>query len=183
MKLGKQLSARSIRGFLRQSLLISLCVWSSVGAAGQPADLSGTWSLNLGASFFGGDHPFPDYTLTKVLHMNGQIMVQTESSSNGNIVNLPLPNGTVSRDFTLDGKEHVIPTPDMFPGQRGPDRRVLCEWQGDTLVVTEHNLPVDDAYYSENRLFLSADGSQLIEIIVKKFRFGDQSQRLVFGRL
>jgi hypothetical protein len=175
-------TAPATRLWRLRSLLAGLCICSGAAVSAPPVDLNGTWKLDVSASYLGEEHPFPDYALTRILRMDGSVLHQTEHAIHDNIVNIPLAESTVTTDFTVDGKEHVLKSPNPFPGGPAVERRFVCDWQGNTLVITESNVSTDEAYYSQWTYFLSADGSQLIEMAVAKNRFGDASQRLVFDR-
>lgn len=151
-------------------------------AAGQQVNLSGTWKLNLASSFMAGDHPSPDYELTKLLVQNGSNIRQTDTAKHVSVVNIPLPDSNVTIDLIADGREHDAEIPGSFPGMPPAKMKVSVEWQGGTLLITERNAASGSATLTSRRYFLSQDGAQLIELVEAHNSFGDTEQRLVFDK-
>jgi hypothetical protein len=77
---------------MRKCLIpITVAISLAVPVAAQPAGFSGTWKLNLPASFMGGDHPAPDYQLTKVLLQEGPAIHQTDIAVHVSVVTFLYP--------------------------------------------------------------------------------------------
>ena len=73
----------------RYLAVLAIALTMALPVAAQQGNLSGTWKLNLATSFMGGDHPAPDYELTKVLSQEGQTIRQTDVAKHVSIVNIP----------------------------------------------------------------------------------------------
>ncbi len=161
---------------------IAIILAMALPVAAEQVNLSGTWKLNLATSFMAGDHPYPDYEFTKVLIQEGQNIRQTDIGKHVSVVNIPLPDSRVSVDLIADGQEHDAELPGPFPGMPPAKLKVVAEWQGQTLLVTERNASAGSASVATRRYFLSADGAHLIELVEEHNSFGDTEQRLVFDK-
>jgi hypothetical protein len=164
----------------RICILIMLAGMGTLAAEGQKANLNGRWKLNVAKSFMGGDHPFSDYQLTKKIEQKGDTISMTDTAVHNSIVNIPLPDSTTSMDVAADGKEHEVELPPPFPGRPAQKVMVTASWQGCTLELSEVNSGL--ANYGKHRLFVSEDGSQLIDLVETHSTFGDSEQRLVFEK-
>ena len=168
---------------MRKCLIpITVAISLAVPVVAQPAGFSGTWKLNLPASFMGGDHPAPDYQLTKVLLQEGPAIHQTDIAVHVSVVNIPLPDSRATMDLIPDGQEHDAQVAAPFPGMPPSHLKVTTEWQGNTLVVTEQSAGTGRPSSTRRRYFLSNDGANLIELIEAHNSFGDSEQRLVFNK-
>ncbi len=147
---------------------------------GQKANLSGTWKLNVSKSFLAGDHPFRDYQLTKKIELSDQMISITSISVNASVVNIPLPDSITTMVTAFDGKEHAVKMPPSFPGTPPITMQVSANWQGCTLELREVTAGL--ANYGKERLLLSDDGSQLIDLVERHSTFGDTEQKLVFDK-
>jgi hypothetical protein len=161
---------------------LAIVLAMTLAAVAQQGNLSGTWKLNLATSFMGGDHPAPDYELTKVLSQEGQTIHQTDIAKHVSIMNIPLPDTNAKTDLTTDGQEHDMQAPGAFPGMPPAKLKVTAEWQGNTLLVMERNAGGGSPSSTERRYFLSEDGNHLIELVEGHNGFGDTEQRLVFDK-
>jgi len=166
----------------RYLAVLAIALTMALPVAAQQGNLSGTWKLNLATSFMGGDHPAPDYELTKVLSQEGQTIRQTDVAKHVSIVNIPLPDTNVTTELTTDGQEHDVQGPAPFPGMPPARLKVTAEWQGNTLLVMERNAGGGSPSSTKRRYFLSEDGAHLIELVEAHNGFGDTEQRLVFDR-
>ena len=153
---------------------------AALPALAQKVDLSGTWKLNVARSFMAGDHPFPDYELTKKIEQKGDTISITDMSVHASVVNIPLPDSTTTMEVAADGKEHAVQSPPPFPGMPPRTAQVTASWQGCTLQLRQVTSGL--ANYGVQRLFLSEDGRQLIILVEAHSTFGDTEQRLVFDK-
>jgi hypothetical protein len=160
----------------------TLATAMTLSAAAQQANLSGTWKLNMAASFLAGDHPSPDYEFTKVLVQGDRTIHQTDIATHVAMMNIPLPDTKVETELTPDGQEHDAETPPPFPGMPPAHLKVSAEWQGNNLLVTERSAGAGRLSFTQRRYFLSNDGSHLIELVEAHNAFGDTEQRLVFDK-
>lgn len=160
--------------------VILLASATALAAQAQRPNLSGTWKLSVAKSFMGGDHPYPDYALTRTIEQKGDAISITDASVHNSVVNIPLPDSTTTTSVTADGKEHKVTRPAGSPGAPPLKSEVTAEWQGATLEV--RRIVSGFADYSKHRLFLSEDGSQLIELVEQHTMYGDGEQRLVFDK-
>jgi len=161
---------------------IAIVAAIALPVAAQEVSLSGTWKLNLASSFMAGDHPSPDYELTKVLIQEGRNIRQTDIAKHVSVVNIPLPDSRVSTDLITDGQEHEAEAPGAFPGMPPAKLKVSAEWQGGTLLITERNAGTGSPSFATRRYYLSADGAHLIELVEAHNSFGDSEQRLIFDK-
>lgn len=152
----------------------------SLAAQAQKANLSGTWKLSVAKSFMGSEHPFPEYALTRTIVQTGDGISMTDVSVHNSVVNIPLPDATTKTEVAADGKEHEVTVPGSFPGMPPSKAKVKAEWQGGTLELVQ--VVAGLANYSKHRLFLSADGTQLIDLGEQHSGYGDGEQRLVFEK-
>ncbi|HEY6491078.1 MAG: hypothetical protein WCC26_01250 [Terracidiphilus sp.] len=164
----------------REFLMILLAGATALSAQTQGARLGGTWRLNVAKSFLGGDHPFSDYALTKTIVQTGDAVSITDASVHNSVVNIPLPDSTTTLEVAVDGKEHLQTQQAGFPGMPVSKAAVTAEWQGGTLEMVQ--VVSGFANYSKQRLFLSEDGSQLIDLVEQHSIYGDGEQRLVFEK-
>lgn len=153
---------------------------TSLAAHSQKANLSGTWKLSVAKSFMGSDHPFPEYQLTRKIEQKGDTVSITDNSVHNSVVNIPLPDSTTRIEVVADGKEHELELPAPFPGRPPAKAQVTASWQGATLELRQITSGL--ANYAKHRLFLSDDGSQLIDLVEQHSIFGDSEQRLVFDK-
>jgi hypothetical protein len=163
-------------------VLMALAAAMVIPAAAQKPDLSGTWKLNVARSFTAADHPAKDYELTKTIVQTAGSIKQTDHAVHVSMVNMPLPDSTVTMDLAADGQEHEITGASSFPGMPPPQLKVTVEWQGGTLLVSEAGMQFGGRSTTQRRYFLSDDGKQLIELIEGHSGFGDTAQRLVFDK-
>jgi len=161
--------------------LLVLSAALTISATAQKVDLTGTWKLNLGESFFGGEHPWPNYELTRMIDQKAAEIRQADNSVHANIVNIPIPDSKLTTEYIADGKERKMTGPIPFPGVPAPEIWVSAEWQGGTLLISEAN-GARGATTTTHRYFLSEGGHQLIELIEKHSTSGDKEQRLVFDK-
>jgi len=154
----------------------------TISTSAQKTNLSGAWKLNLEKSSFGGEHPWPNYELTRTIDQKATEIRQTDNFVHANIVNIPLPDSRFTTEYILDGKERKMTGPIPFPGVPAPEIWVSATWQGGTLLISEAS-GARGAVTATHRYFLSEDGQQLIELIEKHSTFGDKEQRLVFDKL
>jgi hypothetical protein len=152
----------------------------SLGAQAQKANLSGTWKLNVAKSFMGSDHPFREFALTRTIVQTGDAITMTDASVHNSVVNIPLPDATTKIEVAADGKEHETTMPGNFPGLPPSKAMVKAEWQGGTLELVQ--VVSGLANYSKHRLFVSTDGTQLIDLVEQHSGYGDGEQRLVFEK-
>jgi hypothetical protein len=143
-------------------------------------NLDGNWRLNVSRSFLGGDHPFDDYQLTKRIEHRGDTISITDTSVHNSVVNIPLPDSATTLSVATDGHEHELELPGGFPGSPPAKVRVTADWQGCALELRQVTSGL--AIYAVHRLFLSDDGSQLIDQVEQHSIFGDSEQRLVFDK-
>lgn len=167
---------------IRLRYLLILAAASGAMAAAQTPNLSGTWKLNTTVSFFGGEHPANDYQLIKIIAAQGESIDITDIQVHANRVNIPLPDSKLQTELVPDGKERPGQAPPMFPGLPPLSFAVTTEWQGATLFIRRVGSSSSFATNSQMRYYLSADNSQLIELVESHFLFGDSAQRLVFDR-
>ncbi len=152
----------------------------TLAAAAQKANLSGTWQLNVATSYMGGDHPFSDYQLTRKIEQKQDAIAITDVSVHNSVVNIPLPDSTTTMEIATDGKEHEVHLPGMWPGQPPTKEMVTAAWQGGTLELRQVTNGL--AIYAKRRLFLSEDGSHLVELVEQHSIYGDLEQRLVYDK-
>jgi hypothetical protein len=168
---------------MRNKSLIFAMLTAMVASAGQAqkASLNGTWKLNVAKSSMGGDHPFSDYQLTKKIEQKGDAISITDISVHNSVVNIPLPDSTNRMEVAADGKEHEVQLPAAFPGMPPAKAQVTANWQGCTLEVRQVTAGL--ANYGKHRLFVSDDGSQLIDLVESHSGYGDSERRLVFDKV
>ena len=164
----------------RLCIVMMFAAVTSLAAPAQKADLSGTWKLNVARSLMGGDHPFSEYQLTRKIEQKGDTISITDTSVHNSVVNIPLPDSTTKMEVVADGKEHEVQLPAPFPGRPPANAQVTATWQGRTLELRQITSGL--ANYAKHRLFLSDDGSQLIDLVEQHSTFGDSEQRLVFDK-
>ncbi len=162
--------------------LMALAAAMTIPAAAQMPNFNGTWKLDLAKSFMAGDHPAKDYELTMILAQQGSSIQQTDIAVHVSMMNIPMPDSKTTINLIADGEEHETPGTSPFPGMRAMPMNVSAEWQGGTLVVTETSQSPRGASITHRRYFLSAYGSQLIELVEGHSGFGDTEQRLIFDK-
>ena len=160
---------------------IMLAALAPLAAHAQKAHLSGTWRLDVAKSFMGMEHPFSNYQLTKTIKQSGDTVTITDASIHNSNVNIPLPDSTTTMQVTTDGKEHEVQVRSENSRQKPPTLHVTATWQGDTLELVQ--IVSGLANMTKHRLFLSADGTQLIELVEGHNIYGDSQQRLVFAKV
>lgn len=153
---------------------------TSLSAQAQKTNFNGTWRLNVPKSSMGADHPFSNYGLTKKIQLKGDAILITDIAVHDSVMNIPLPNSTTTMELTEDGKEHEVQLPPAFPGTPPNKATVSATWQGCTLEIVEVGL--GPGAYLKQRLFLSANGSQLIDLVQLHSALEDSEKRLVFER-
>jgi hypothetical protein len=167
---------------LKVGALTALAAAMTLPAVAQKPNLSGTWKLNLEKSFLAGDHPAKDYELTKIIVQTASVIKQTDIAVHVSMMNIPMPDSKTTMELATDGHEHEVIGGSPFPGMPPVKMKVVSEWQGGTLLVTEAGRSFGGSSSTQRRYFLSDDGTQLIEQIEGHSGFGDTEQRLVFDR-
>lgn len=162
-------------------IAIMLAALAPLAAQAQKANLSGTWRLNVAKSFMGMEHPFSNYQLTKTIKESGDTITITDASIHNSNVNIPLPDSTTTMQVATDAKAHEVQVQSGNGQQRPPAIQVTATWQGDTLELVQ--IVSGLANMTKHRLFLSADGSRLIELVEGHNIYGDAQQRLVFDKV
>ena len=162
--------------------MMALAAAIALPAAAQKPDLSGTWKLNLQKSFLAGDHPDKDYGLTKTIALKEGALEMTDVAVHVSIMNIPMPDSKNVVELVADGKEHDATGPSPFPGSPPPQLKIVVEWQGGTLLVTETGQGFGGLSTTQRRYYLSDDGSQLIELVEGHNTYGDTAQRLIFDK-
>lgn len=160
--------------------LMMLAAIAPLIAHAQKTNFAGTWKLDLAKSDMAGDHPFPDYALTRKVDQTGDSISMTDSAVHVSFVNIPLPDSTTTVQITADGKEHEVEIPSGFPGRPPSKVQLTATWQGNTLELLEITNGL--ALYSTHRLFLSTDGTQLTDLAEQHSNYGDTVQRLIFDK-
>jgi hypothetical protein len=160
--------------------LVAAAATASLAAQTAPPNFSGTWRLNVAKSFMGIDHPFPAYQLTRTIKQEGDTLSITDASVNNSFVNIPLPDSTSTMQITADGRERDLELPSGFPGRPPTRAQVTAAWQSGTLQLLQLNNGL--AAYARNRLYLTDNGAQLIELAFQHSIYGDTEQRLVFDK-
>jgi hypothetical protein len=167
---------------LKVLAILAFAAGMALPAAAQKTDLSGTWKLNLEKSFLAGDHPAKDYEFTKVFLQRAGGIQQTDIARHVSMMNIPMPDSSITTDLVIDGKEHEVMAPAPFPGMPPSKSKVVAEWQGGTLLLTESGQSFGGRSLMQRRYFLSEDGSRLYELVEGHNGFGDTAQRLVFDK-
>jgi hypothetical protein len=183
LKYNARRGRKEFREMMRNRLLAAIVLtgsFAALSAHGQKASLTGTWKLNVASSFMGGDHPFPDYELTRKIAQSADTISITDVSVHNSVVNIPLPDATTTMEVAADGKEHEVQLPPAFPGRPPAKAQITATWQGCTLELLEINNGLSN--YGKQRLFLSENGSQLIDLVETHSIYGDSEQRLVFDK-
>ncbi len=152
----------------------------SLPAPAQKTDLSGTWKLCLSKSFLATDHPAGEYQLTRVIEQKNGHFVITDTAVHKKILNIPVADATSKLDITTNGNEQEIQVPGFLPFLPPVKELISADWQGGTLDVQER--AVDGPGYSEQRYFLSEDGSELIVLVKSHDAFAELEQRMVFDK-
>jgi hypothetical protein len=160
---------------------IMLAAIAPLLAQSQKPTLSGSWRLNVAKSYMGQEHPFIDYQLTKKIGQTGDNIAITDTAIHNSNVNIPLPDSTTTMQVAADGKEHEVQIQSGNRRQRASVAKVTAAWQGGTLELVQ--VVSGLANMSKQRLFLSDDGSQLIDLVESHNVYGDGEQRLVFDKL
>lgn len=160
--------------------IMMLAAIAPLAAHAQQAKLAGTWKLNIAKSDMAGDHPFPEYTLTKKIVQSGDSLTITDSATHVSFVNIPMPDSNNTMQLATDGKGHEVQIPPSYPGGPVGKAQMTATWQGNNLELLE--IINGLAIYSTHRLFLSTDGTQLIELAEQHSNYGDTVQRLVFDK-
>jgi hypothetical protein len=160
--------------------IMMLAAIATLAAHAQKANLAGTWKLNIAKSDLAGDHPFPEYTLSKKIVQSGDSLTITDSATHVSFVNIPMPDSNNTMQLATDGKGHEVQIPPSYPGGPVGKAQMTATWQGNNLELLE--IINGLAIYSTHRLFLSTDGTQLIELSEQHTNYGDTVQRLVFDK-
>lgn len=162
------------------AVLIILTGIATPNAIGQCKDFSGTWNLNVTKSFMGSDHPTSDYRLTKtIVQENGRISV-IDNSVHASMAGMSLPDTVTTMRFVPDGKDYEMKLPSAFPGIPETPGTVSAAWQGCTLEIHQEIAAFGSS--TKERLFLSEDGTKLIDLVEGQSTFMDTEQRLVFDK-
>ena len=166
-----------------KSLFIAsmLALFASCAARAQNANISGTWRLNVAKSFMGQEHPFSNYLFTRTIAQSGESITIAETATHNSTVNVPLPDSETSMQLTADGKEHDVQLTSIKPNRSTAVNKVTATWQGDTLELVQ--LVSGLANMTKHRLFLSGNGTQLIDLVEGHNIYGDLQQRLVFEKV
>ena len=175
---------------MRNSWILAACLTAFLPAWGQKSQpptarrsaFAGTWRLDRKKSLMGSDHPEANYGFTKTFELKGSTIAQKDHELNVDIVGMALPERNSTAELVLDGQEHTIQVPGLFPGMPPSPTRIIAEWQGDNLMVLESGESFIGPVTNSRRYFLSEDGTELIEIITGRTSFGDSEQKLVFAR-
>ena len=162
-------------------LAFTLAGLASLAAQAQKANLSGTWRLNVAKSYMGQEHPFSNYEFTKKIELTGENITINETGIHNSVVNVPLPDSKTSMHVAADGKEHEVHMSTGNPRQPESVLHVTATWQAGTLELVQ--IVSGLANMTRHRLFLSDDGSQLIDLVEGHNIYGDSEQRLVFDKL
>jgi hypothetical protein len=160
--------------------IMMLAAIATLAAHAQKTNLAGTWKLNIAKSDLAGDHPFPEYTLTKKIVQSGDSLTISDSATHVSFVNIPMPDSNNTMQLATDGKGHEVQIPPSYPGGPVGKAQMTATWQGNNLELLE--IINGLAIYSTHRLFLSTDGTQLIELSEQHTNYGDTVQRLVFDK-
>jgi hypothetical protein len=162
--------------------MVALATAIALPAAAQKPDLSGTWKLNVQKSFLAGDHPDKDYGLTKIIALKDGALEMTDIAVHVSMMNIPMPDSKTVLELVADGKEHDATGASPFPGLPPTQLKVVVEWQGGTLLVTETGRGFGGQSTTQRRYYLSDDGTQLIELVEGHTGYGDTAQRLIFDK-
>jgi hypothetical protein len=162
-------------------IAIMLGAMAPLLAQSPKANLSGSWRLNVSKSFMGMEHPFSNYELTKKIDQTGENISITDSAIHNSNVNIPLPDSTTSIQVSTDGKEHLVQVSSSIRSQPESNVPMTAKWQAGTLEIVQNVMGL--ANMTKHRLFLSGDGSQLIDLVEGHNIYGDSEQRLVFDKL
>ena len=162
-------------------IAIMLGAMAPLLAQSPKANLSGSWRLNVSKSFMGMEHPFSNYELTKKIDQTGENISITDSAIHNSNVNIPLPDSTTSIQVSTDGKEHLVHVSSSIRSQPESNVPMTATWQAGTLEIVQNVMGL--ANMTKHRLFLSGDGSQLIDLVEGHNIYGDSEQRLVFDKL
>lgn len=144
---------------------------------------AGSWRLDLKKSYMGAEHPEGNYGFTKTFELKGSTIVQKDHEVNVDIVGFALPERNSTQELVPDGQEHTTQVPGFFPGMPPTPTRVIAEWQGDNLVLSESGQSFIGLVSTSRRYYLSDDGKELVELITGRTTYGDSEQRLVFARV
>jgi hypothetical protein len=167
--------------FKRCCIAIVFAALSLPVAHAQNASLSGTWRLNVAKSFMGQEHPFSNYEFTKKIQQTGESISIAETGFHNSVVNVPLPDSKTAMQVSTDGKEHEVHMSTGNASQPESVLHVTATWQAGTLELVQNVMGL--ANMTKHRLFLSNDGSQLVDLVEGHNIYGDSEQRLVFDKL
>lgn len=162
------------------SALILLAGLTGTNAMAQNKNFDGTWNLNVAKSFMGTDHPSSDYQLTKKIEQKNGLLSITDSSVHATMAGTPLADTVATVEFAPDGKDYDVKVPSAFPGIPEMPGKVSAVWEGCTLEI--HEVIAAFGSSTNERLYLSEDGSQLIVLVEGHSTFMDTEQRLVFDK-
>jgi hypothetical protein len=162
-------------------IAVAIAALSSLAVQAQKANLNGTWRLNVAKSFMGQEHPFSNYEFTKKIEQTGENISIVETGFHNSVVNVPLPDSKTAMQVSTDGKEHEVHMSTGIPSQPESVLHVTATWQASTLELVQNVMGL--ANMTKHRLFLSDDGSQLIDMVEGHNIYGDSEQRLVFDKL
>ena len=162
-------------------LALMFAALAPIAAQAQKTTLDGTWRLNVAKSLMGQEHPFSNYEFTKKIQQTGDSISITETGIHNSVVNVPLPDSHTAMQVTADGKEHEVHMSTGDPRQPEAVFHVTATWQAGTLELVQ--IVMGLANMTKHRMFLSEDGSQLVDLVEGHNIYGDSEQRLVFDRL
>ena len=159
---------------MRKALtFVAVALLMAVPALAQDAkpDLSGTWSLDIAKSEFGGA-PAPDSIVHVIEHKDPNLKITTtQKSAQGELTN--------TRNVTSDGKENVNKMRTMVGEQ---DVHSTSSWSGRKLMTALkldiQGNPIDIAEAWE----LSDDGKVLTVVRDIKTGQGDFHQKYVYNK-
>ena len=168
---------------MRRTLTALLMLASlTLAATAQTPSISGKWKLSLTKSSLASDHPRSDYQLTWTVTQTGNAVQIIASATHVSMMNIPLPDSSTTTTYTADGQERDVELPGILPFLPKVPTSLRAEWQGNTLAIRERSSTQSSATSSSRRIYLSPDGSELIELIESHSGYGDGEQRLIFER-
>lgn len=148
-------------------LLLAASTW----AQDTKPDLSGTWSLDVAKSDFGGA-PAPDSIVHVIEHKDPNLKItSTQKSQQGELTN--------TRNLTTDGKENINRMRSMAGEQ---DVKSTSKWNGKTLA-NAFKLDIQGSAIDINEAWELSDGGKVLSIARDiKTPQGDFHQRYVFNK-
>ena len=171
-----------LRTYLPAALALLAVAAAAATASSQQSGFSGAWKLNLNKSSMAAEHTPSDYELTRTLAQDGSQLTITDNAAHQAMMNIPMPDSRTTTTLIADGQAHAGKGTPFFPGLPAPDVEISAEWQGGTLFVTERGSGFGGLTTTHFRYYLSAGGSELIDLVDSHSTFGDSEQRLVFDK-